>query len=506
MTNLESNSGTGQGNRVVRRTVRRVGVESVRGENAAIYCRISRTRDKDQTGVDRQEKICRAIARRLGLKVAKAHVFVDNNRSAWQRDRKRPQWDELLATMAEGRVTHVIVYHPDRLMRQPHDLEELLRIAGEHRVTLHGEANRRDLTDPDDVFILRIEVAHACRESDDKSRRIGDKFEEKAEQGTPHGGKRIFGYTKDRMHVIEEEADILRWIFTSYLDGASARTLARQLNARMLSTANGAHWSPTAVLRLLSSRHVAGIYVFRGEEIGTGAWPAIIDRGTWDEVQVRRQYRAAPVAEARKNARYYLLRGVVVCTRCGTLMSGTQRIRPRTPGQAPDVVRSLSSYVCTRTHRLDDLKCSRRIDAEPLEALIQDAAIEILETLEVTDPASITSLPQAEQDTVTADEAQLRELNAMWANKDIKTSEYLTMKKTIEARIRKAQKKTVVRPTGMIADLVGPDARAKWHDQTDERKNASLRFLFNAVLVGESTRPVGDFDFDRIDIDPNPMD
>lgn len=49
-------------------------------------------------------------------------------------------------------------------MRQPRDLEELLQIADDHDITLHGQANRRDLSDPDDRFFLRIEVAHACRE------------------------------------------------------------------------------------------------------------------------------------------------------------------------------------------------------------------------------------------------------------------------------------------------------------------------------------------------------
>ena len=47
-------------------------------------------------------------------------------------------------------------------MRQPRDLEELLTLSEEQDITLHGQANRRDLSDPDDRFFLRIEVAHAC--------------------------------------------------------------------------------------------------------------------------------------------------------------------------------------------------------------------------------------------------------------------------------------------------------------------------------------------------------
>jgi hypothetical protein len=387
-------------------------------------------------------------------------------------------------------------------MRQPHDLEELLTVADHNQVMLHGEANRRDLSNPDDVFILRIEVAHACRSSDDTSRRILDMFEGHAEEGKPHGGKRIFGYAKDRMTVIDEEAEIIKWMFAAYLGGKSARTIARELEARGQRTPLGAHWSPTQVLRVLSSRHVAGIYVFRGEEIGTGAWPAIIDRGTWDEVQDRRQYRAAPVLERRARARFYLLRGLVVCTACGVRMSGTTR----TVHQDSNKPLYVPSYVCVRTQRFDERKCSRRIDAVTLEDFVQDAAIEILEKLEIADPESTTSMPQAEREQVAADEAKLRELNTMWANSKVSTSEYLSMKKIIEERIKKAQKQTVVRPTGMIADLIGPDARAKWHKQTDERKNASLRFLFNAILIDESTKPVGEFDFNRIKCDPNPMD
>ncbi|MEU4496025.1 recombinase family protein [Streptomyces sp. NPDC023998] len=86
--------------------------------------------DDDQTGVERQERICRDVAERLGLIVDEDQVFVDNNRSAWQRKRKRPGWEALLAEANQGRIRHVLTYHPDRLMRQPRDLED--GVATEH--------------------------------------------------------------------------------------------------------------------------------------------------------------------------------------------------------------------------------------------------------------------------------------------------------------------------------------------------------------------------------------
>nr|QIY96439.1 recombinase family protein [Streptomyces sp. S1D4-11] len=78
------------------------------GEPAAIYCRISHTKDEDQTGVDRQERICREIAEGLQFRVEAAHVYVDNNRSAWQRNRKRPGWEEMLRAMGEGEIRQLV--------------------------------------------------------------------------------------------------------------------------------------------------------------------------------------------------------------------------------------------------------------------------------------------------------------------------------------------------------------------------------------------------------------
>ncbi|MCX4768966.1 recombinase family protein [Streptomyces sp. NBC_01285] len=293
-----------------------------KGQTAAIYCRISHASDEDQTGVDRQERICRDVAERLGLTVAEDQVFVDNNRSAWQRKRKRPGWDALLAQANEGRIRHVLTYHPDRLMRQPRDLEELLQIADDHDITLHGQANRRDLADPDDRFFLRIEVAHACRSSDDTSRRLLDAMVDRAKDGKPHTGRRRYGYDKTGTQIIPKEAAIVKEIFTRYLEGVGPNQLAKELYDRGEKSAQGGNWTASRVRDVLDNRHVTGIRVFRGEEIGDGEWPAIIDRGMWLEAKEIRKYRAAKVAVKGEPSRFFLLRGVVTCTGCGKTMGG----------------------------------------------------------------------------------------------------------------------------------------------------------------------------------------
>jgi hypothetical protein len=100
-----------------------------------------------------------------------------------------------------------------------------------------GQANRRDLSDADDRFFLRIEVAHACRSSDDTSRRLRDALEDRAREGRPHSsGQRAYGYARDAVTVIEHEAVIVREVY--------ARCLAPTLQCRAVGAATRQHNRP----------------------------------------------------------------------------------------------------------------------------------------------------------------------------------------------------------------------------------------------------------------------
>lgn len=163
------------------------------------------------------------------ITVRPSHRFTDPSRSAWQVDRKRPGWDALLDAIRAGLVKHLFIYHPDRLMRQPWDLEILLRLVDEHGLMLYGQAGKRDLSNPDDRFILRIEVAHACRSSDDTSRRVKDALKEKRAAGRPHGGKRIYGYEVGMGKTIPAEAKVVREQFRRFLQGRRLRAPTRRV-------------------------------------------------------------------------------------------------------------------------------------------------------------------------------------------------------------------------------------------------------------------------------------
>ncbi|HEV7651983.1 MAG TPA: recombinase family protein [Actinophytocola sp.] len=67
--------------------------------------------------------------------------------SAWKLNVRRPGWERLLERVESGESDGIVVWHTDRLFRQPRDLEKLIELAnkGFRVASAHGE---RDLSDP----------------------------------------------------------------------------------------------------------------------------------------------------------------------------------------------------------------------------------------------------------------------------------------------------------------------------------------------------------------------
>jgi len=461
-------------------------------ELTAIYARKSMRGDTQEITVSRQKRLALDDCEKLGLTVSPENIFVDNGASAWKRNRKRPGWDALMEKVRRGDIRHIVMYHEDRGMRQPRDLEELLIIAEDRGIMLYGRANTRNLQDANDRYNLRIEVAHACRSSDDTSRRMKDQKQERAENGLPMGA-RAYGYTKNGMKIIPREAEVIREIFDRYGKGETPWRIADDLSKRGIPAAKGGAWTETAVRRQLRNTRVAGIAVLHGQEIGAGKWPAIITRTQWEFTQELLTFRssAARSEQAKRKApRAYVLRGLAICGKCGTVMPGTN-----------------GKYRCCRAKRNDAMKCNRTMKAEPLEQFVQDAAVRLLENLTVSPQRARTAAVESAEHAIADDERQLKELHDMWISKEIDTAEYRKDRRTIQARINQNQKKTVarVKSPDAIADLIGPGAKAKWAKLTGERKNSVLRFLFSAVIIGEGTmsRYPSTIDFGRIEIEQN---
>jgi hypothetical protein len=151
------------------------------------------------------------------------------------------------------------------------------------------------------------------------------------------------------MKINKAEAREYRRAVDEILGGASLRSIARGMADRGVTTTAGNPWKPTELRRLLQNPRHAGLLVHRGEVVGPGRWPAIIDEDT------HRAVVAVLADPARKKAgrpRRYLLTGLARCGVCGASIYGVTE--PRGP-----------LYYCeTRRH------VARR--ADPIDRLVED--------------------------------------------------------------------------------------------------------------------------------------
>lgn len=302
---------------------------------AGIYCRLSYAPDGTLEKVERQERDCRELASRLRWPVSEKHIFIDNSRSAWQRNRKRQDWDRLLRCIEGGEIDGLLIYHGDRLIRQPWDLEKMISIAdGGFRIA--SPSGTRSLDSPDDRFILRIEAAQACRESDNISRRVHRHVKASALRGRRLGGGRYrpFGFgvetgrtvlkvdrgtgevrevpDVDLEGVREDEADLIRECVARLMAGQSDYGVRRWLSSRCTTTA-GNPWSHAAFRQMILSPRIAGLIAHDGNYY-QATWGAIIPQDTWEDLKALREQKALDYPYPGRD-RKYLLSGVALCGR-----------------------------------------------------------------------------------------------------------------------------------------------------------------------------------------------
>ncbi|MBO0813619.1 MAG: recombinase family protein [Actinobacteria bacterium] len=281
-------------------------------EIAGIYCRLSLARFGDTTKVDDQERICRDLAAERGWYVPDEYVWKDNNKSAWRIGVRREGWEAMLAAVEAGQLRNLVTYHGDRMVRQPYDLEMLIRLVRGQGVTITSPTGTRHLDVAEDVAILGILANMARLESENISRRKKAGFERMRLQGIPPvpggQGHRAFGYQADGQTLHPVEAEALRSAARRLLNGETLAAICRDLTAAGIRSTTGHPLNYSTLRRILLRPRTAGFL----SDGSRGRWEPALDPA------VQRNLAAlfATVPPREPSGAKYLLSGIAVCSEC----------------------------------------------------------------------------------------------------------------------------------------------------------------------------------------------
>lgn len=454
---------------------------------AAVYARISSDRDGDGVGVRRQVADCEALASRRQWAVVDR--YVDNDSSAWN-GKARPEYRRLLEDLRAGVLDAVVVWHLDRLHRQPAELEEFFQVVDDAGVSrLASVTGDLDLATHDGRFMARVLGAVSRKESDDKSRRIRRKAEEIAAAGrVGGGGTRPYGFEADRLSVRESEAVVIRECVSRFLTGETIRSICGDLNSRAVATVTGGPWKTQTLTRLIGSPRISGEREHRGVIVAKAEWPAIVTPAETSRV---RAILSDPARRTNRSARRYLLVRLLQCALCGERLVS----RPRSGG--------VRRYICAVGANFTG--CGHIfIAAEPLELFVVEAVLHRLDTPELA--SALAGAPddlEAERLQSEIDEAQsqLNELSELWGERTIGRSEWLAARSPIEARLTLAKKQLgrLSRFSALDGHIGnGVALRNAWAELPLTRQRAIVAAVLDHAVIGPGKRGFNQFEPTRV--------
>ncbi|MGW0999362.1 recombinase family protein [Streptomyces sp. NPDC002523] len=295
--------------------------------DVTIYVRLSLDQHGDELGVQRQEDECRAFAVARGWTVRE--VISDNDISATS-GKVRPGFERLLASKPDA----ILCWHTDRLVRRTEDLLRVIALG----VNVHAiHAGHLDLSTPAGRATAKTVTAWAEYEGEQKALRQKASNLQAAKNGKPHkAGLRTFGYEDDYVTVVDAEAKAIRKGAEMILQGETLAAVARfwtglgllaprSSSGKAKGEADGEAkgWGVGGVKKvLISPRYIAQV-TYRGELMGAGKWPAILDEAThYALVSALTNPKRFTGGARTGSAPQTLLAGLATCERCGDTVRG----------------------------------------------------------------------------------------------------------------------------------------------------------------------------------------
>lgn len=450
---------------------------------AASYTRLSFDPNGDKDACERQEADIAEHCKRQGWElVAK---YRDNDVSAYDKRKKRPEFERMLGDIHSGLIDVVVIWKSDRLARQPRDLERFLDVCERRGVTLTS------LTEPEfsgssGLLILRLLVAFGSHESGVKSERVAAAYRHKAGRGEYNGGgRRQYGYTRAG-EIVPEEAAVLRDAVTKLLAGESAASIMRQLKAE-----ERGEWRSSAnFLRMFRSPRIGGLQVYRGQIVGEGKWEPIIDHVVWKKLQVVLDERRK---QRRKAVKRYMLTGILRCGRCGSRLSGTfhqaagqpvYRCLKAPPYNGCGGVQAMAARVeAVVTERVLTALSGPLMDKLLEKAPKEDRTTELLETLHQDEAA----LEQASKD--------------HYVERAISRPEFLAVRRGLEDRIQATKQELAKSKSGILqgAPRAAEALRAEWERRDPDWRRTLIETVAECIELMPPKRR-GHWSDDRVKI------
>ena len=248
----------------MQRTVTRIEQPVVASrKRVAAYCRVSTDKDAQLESLENQMEAFRFRAAQRG-DWDLINIYKDEGLSGTS-VRGRTGFQELIEDCKDGKIDYVITKSISRFARNTVDTLQTVRELQSHGVQLYFEKEGIDTDDSLSEMILTIMASFAQEESRSISENvkwgIRKRFESGQEVKVPLYG---FYHTDDELFLVQEdEAAVVREIFTRYVHGELPLDIMNDMIRRDVKPPAGDCWKRLQIDRMIKNEKYAGDVVLQ---------------------------------------------------------------------------------------------------------------------------------------------------------------------------------------------------------------------------------------------------
>lgn len=197
--------------------------------------------------------------------------YLEKGRSAWTTN--RPALKELKQDIIDGKITTLVVYKLDRLLRRHKGKEEIFSLLEEYDVTFISVSEKIDTSTAYGKFILNMMVSFTELEEDVNSERTNNGLKTGAELGYfMNGGKTPFGWTRytvgnhSKIKVNQEEKAVIHKMAEYIHSGYSTFQVRMLINENEYMRSINKTFCENQIINILKDKKNVGIYEYKGKE------------------------------------------------------------------------------------------------------------------------------------------------------------------------------------------------------------------------------------------------
>ena len=290
---------------------------------AGIYIRVS-TEDQAREGfsLGEQEEKLRQLCKYKELEIY--NVYKDAGISAKDMEH-RPAFQQMMDDMKKGRINYIVAYKLDRVTRSVRDLEMLITELEKYDCYLVCDRDDVNTSTANGRFFVRMLTVLSQLEIEVVSERTKFGLAGAIKAGHIPGTCPI-GYYRDKdkkVKIDDSTKDIVKRIFTMYLEGKSYYQIACILNEEKVLYPQKKEWKESNIRRILGNRTYVGDFVryksLRDEKkeiVYQDVVAPIITRAEFEEAQRQKEKNMQSYCRDRT----YLFFQRLLCPECGKLM------------------------------------------------------------------------------------------------------------------------------------------------------------------------------------------